>query len=287
MVIGASGQVGRALVEILGDRAHPITRRDIDLADPSGIHAALDGLSPSAVINAAAYTQVDRAESEEELARTVNAESPGILARWCSVRSVPFIHYSTDYVFDGSGEEPWKEDDPVGPLGAYGRTKLEGEGRVVDAGGRHLIFRTSWVYDSSGQNFLRTMLRLGAERETLAVVDDQHGAPTYARHLAEATVAALERATGSPEFPSGIYHLCNTGETTWCGFARSIFDEARRLGLPLKVESVSGIPTSAYPTPARRPHNSRLDTAKAARALGVSLPGWRAGLTHCIEQLSR
>jgi dTDP-4-dehydrorhamnose reductase len=243
-ILGANGQVGRALVEQLG--AHvciPLTRLVADLARPTSVVAALRHYQPQAVINAAAYTQVDQAEKEESVAATINAEAPRLIAQWCAGAGVPMIHYSTDYVFSGEGETPWREDDRTGPLSAYGRSKLAGERAIVEAGGRHLIFRTSWVYDETGKNFLRTMLRLGAERETLRVVADQFGAPTYAGHLANATIEALGNALKSTQFPSGIYHLANRGETTWHGFATAIFVAARERGRQLAVTRVEPIET--------------------------------------------
>ncbi len=288
LVLGANGQVGRALTTLLGPRAIALGRAQADLSRPSElieqIEAALrERAVPvntlGAVINAAAYTQVDRAESEEATALAVNAESPGLVARWCEDRGIPFVHYSTDYVFLGEGNVPWRESDATGPLSAYGRTKLEGERRVAEAGGKHLIFRTSWVYDRDGKNFLNTMLRLRAERDVLRVVADQFGAPTYAPHLAQATLAALENARGASRFPSGVYHLCGAGETTWHGFACAIFEAAERAGRhfsgPCRVEAIQ---TEEFPTPARRPRNSRMDCGKAARELGVRMPEWREGL---------
>lgn len=289
LVLGATGQVGKALRDLLGAKGFAWDRSQLDLSAPRTLAKALTAFwlneNPSCVINAAAYTSVDQAEKEEPLARAINAESPGEIARWCAERNVPFVHYSTDYVFDGVGDRKWTETSRTGPLGAYGRTKLAGEYAVRDAGGRHLIFRTSWVYDSQGRNFLKTMLKLGADREVLKIVTDQHGAPTYAPHLARATLEALVRARQMPAFPTGLYHLCAGGETTWHGFASAIFEAARSKDLPLKVREVLAITTAEYPTPARRPLNSRLDTTKAERILGVSLPEWHSGLRECMEKL--
>lgn len=287
VILGAGGQVGRALAALLGGRGAPLSRAEADLSRPGELSPLLERLHPAAVINAGAYTQVDRAEEDEETARRVNGEAPGMLARWCAARSIPFVHYGTDYVFPGTGDRPWTEEDPPAPLGAYGRGKLEGERQVAAAGGQWLVLRTSWVYDATGRNFLTTMLRLGREREELRVVADQHGAPTYAPQLADATLRALERALALPRFPSGVYHLCHGGETTWHGFAEAIFAGARARGMTLRVRTVEAIPSSAYPTPARRPLNSRLDTGKARETLGVTLPGWEAGLSACLDQLAR
>lgn len=291
LIIGSNGQVGRALMA-LAENAIGVTRQEIDL-EKIEFFPQESGLRPSAIINAAAYTAVDKAEEEEIRAHQINAIAPAILAQYCKERDIPFIHYSTDYVFDGSGSEPWKETDVPNPLSAYGRTKREGERRIAEIGGKYLIFRTSWVYDETGKNFLNTMLRLGAEREELRVVNDQFGAPTYARHLAQATLTALENAQKAPRFPSGIYHLCGGGETTWAGFAEKIFgllteqgeaqsgrgNEARGKPPP----QIKGIPTSDYPTPAIRPKNSRLDCGKAKDVLGVALPHWEEGLRECLK----
>ena len=290
-VIGTNGQVSRALMKCLGRRAIAVTQDQADLSHPETLGPALDsaqtrGSGLSAVINAAAYTQVDLAEKERDLAFKINAESPGAMAKWCASRGVPFVHFSTDYVYPGDGDRAWKEEDTAGPLSAYGLSKLEGDRAVAAAGGRYLIFRTSWVYDAEGKNFVNTMLRLGAERETLRVVSDQIGAPTYAPHLAQAAIDALAKALAGPEFPSGIYHLCNTGETNWHEFAQSIFALAREKGRDLKVREVEAIPSSAYSTPAARPRNSRLDTSKARRILGVELPSWRQGLQECMAENS-
>lgn len=283
-VLGANGQVGRALAAQLGERAIPLTRAEADLAHPEKLAAILDLHDPDAVINAAAYTAVDKAEEEPKLAHTINADAPQVLAAWCAAKGKPFVHYSTDYVFDGSGEHPWVETDPTAPLNEYGRSKRAGEVAVEEAGGEHLIFRTSWVYDAHGKNFLNTMLRVGAEREELKVVADQHGAPCYAPHLAEASIAALDAAHGMEAFHSGIYHMANAGEVTWHGFAEAIFAEARKAGMPLAVKNVLPIDTSAYPTPAHRPHNSRLNAGKLHNVFGISLPHWQDGLKQAIRE---
>ena len=278
LVLGSTGQVGSALVSLLRDQAIALDFPEVDLSTPGKLPSILDRFPCDAVINAAAYTQVDRAEREEDLARAINGEAPGVLAKECCDRDIPFIHYSTDYVFSGEGTRPWREEDPVSPLSAYGRTKLLGEKKVAEAGGKWLVFRTSWVYDAKGKNFLNTMLRLAGERDQLRVVSDQRGAPTYAPHLAAATLQALESASALPEFPSGSYHLCNAGETGWNEFAREIFESA---GKSVKVEAIF---SADYPTPARRPLNSRLDTGKAKKILGVALPDWREGLRECMRE---
>jgi dTDP-4-dehydrorhamnose reductase len=284
VIFGANGQLGSALCALLGERAIPVTTKDADFSNPTTVEAFLKSLpsQPRAVINAAAYTLVDKAEEEEEKALTINAKTPGVIARWCAEKKIPFVHYSTDYVFPGTGTAPWKEDDATAPLNAYGRGKLAGEYEVAQAGGNYLIFRTSWVYDGARKNFLTTMLRLGAERASLSVVDDQRGAPTYAPDLAEATLEALNNAMKSDPFPSGVYHLCGNGETSWYGFADTIFAKARAGGMPLALTTLTPIPSSSYPTPAKRPLNSRMDCSRAEGVLGVRLPGWEESLEVCF-----
>jgi dTDP-4-dehydrorhamnose reductase len=283
LVIGSGGQLARALKSLQPDALF-LDRARADLSHPQSLSQALEGYDPYALINAAAYTQVDNAEKEEALATTVNAESPAVMAAYCARRRIPFVHFSTDYVFDGSGDAPWKENDSTAPLNAYGRSKLAGERAVAHAGGKHLIFRTSWVYDAEGKNFLNTILRLASDREELRIINDQFGAPTYAPHLAGGALAALEKAMRRPEFPSGVYHLCNQGVTTWHGFASLIVEHARRLDKPVKVKTITPIPAREYPLPAARPHNSRLDCARALSMFGVSLPDWRDGVAQCMER---
>lgn len=284
LVFGAKGQVGSALTKLLGSgRVLALDYPEVDFAKPETLGKLLDEIQPRHIINAAAYTAVDQAESEEPLATLINADAPGALAQWCSKYQIPFVHYSTDYVFDGSGNSPWKETSPTAPKNAYGRSKLAGEQLVQLAGGKFIIFRTSWVYDATGKNFLKTMLRLGKEREFLRVVNDQCGAPTYAPHLARGTLRALEFAVQQKTFPSGIYHLCNSGVTHWCEFAEMIFKHAKNKGLPLRIHKVEPITTDAYPTPAKRPLNSRLDLEKAKSVLQVVLPPWQEGLQECME----
>lgn len=283
-VLGANGQVGSALMAVLGDRGVALTRAQADLAQPESLAAVLDAIRPDAVINAAAYTAVDKAEEEPDAAFTANADSPAALARWCAAHDVPFVHYSTDYVFDGSGSTPWPEDAHPHPQNTYGASKLAGEKAVIADGGKFLIFRTSWVYDAMGKNFFNTMLRLGAERQTLNVVADQVGAPSYAPHLADYTLRALELAAGMMPFPSGVYHLVNAGETSWHGFASAIFEGARAQGLETAIKTVEPIETSAYPTPAKRPLNSRLDCSRLRMVFGLELPRWEEGLAHALEQ---
>lgn len=297
VVFGSRGQVGSALVKLLSAASNspdatPVLAYDSSAAnfrDPAAVRALLEQLPqrPAAVVNCAAYTMVDRAEQEEDLARAINAETPAAIARYCAAHDIPFVHFSTDYVFSGDGEQRWVESDPVNPQNAYGRTKLEGERKVAEGGGRWIILRTSWVYDAWGKNFLRTMVRLGLERDELKVVSDQHGAPTYAPALAQAVVEILKRFGRSERqnFPSGVYHLCNAGETTWHGFATAILEAARARKLPVRATRITPIPTAEYPTPARRPLNSRLDCSKAERVLEIRLPDWRESLADCMKHV--
>ncbi|MFO1241663.1 MAG: dTDP-4-dehydrorhamnose reductase [Rickettsiales bacterium] len=307
LVFGKHGQVGRALQALLPEGNHFAGREQADLSKPETLKEFILKLKPSAIINAAAYTKVDKAEEEEALAYAINAQSPAAMAEAAKELDIPFVHISTDYVFDGEGTKPWTEDDKTAPQNAYGRTKRAGEEKIEKVGGKYFIFRTSWVFDSVGPNFLVTMLRLGKEREELRVVSDQVGAPTYAPHLAEALLKTLDKfplpftgegqgggknaaAFPPPNLPpqagggmSGIYHLCNRGETSWHGFAEAIFREAKAKKMELKVERVLPIPSSAYPTPAKRPQNSRMDCSKAKRNLGIELPQWEEGLKAALE----
>lgn len=282
VVTGATGQVGAALTTVLYDQVVSLDRTQCDLSRPETLAAVMDEIQPGAIINAAAYTQVDKAEEEEALATVINGESPGVLAAYCAEKKIPFVHYSTDYVFDGTGDNPRREDEPCQPLGAYGRSKLAGEQAVQAAGGQSLILRTSWIYDAWGKNFLNTMLRLGAEREVLRIVADQVGAPSFAQHLALSTVDVLAKALKMERFPSGIYHFCNGGTTTWHAFAEAIFAEARKYGDTLKVDKVIPITTEEFPTPAKRPQNSRLSMEKLEQVFGLVMPDWHQGLVDCM-----
>jgi dTDP-4-dehydrorhamnose reductase len=283
VVLGKGGQVGRALMAQLGTQAIGFDRDKIDLEKLdfiSQLEGALKGQDISAVINAAAYTLVDKAEGEGcEAAHKINSKAVSILADWCKKRDVLLVHYSTDYVFDGSGNTPRKEDAPVAPLNEYGKSKLAGERAITQSGAKYLILRTSWVYDAKGANFFNTMRRLFRERETLNVVNDQIGAPTYAPHLAKATLKAISNASIS----SGIYHLTAAGETSWFDFAKAIFALASDHEKGLKCTSIQPIASAAYPTPAKRPLNSRLDCSKFVNTFGASLPNWQVGLKECID----
>jgi dTDP-4-dehydrorhamnose reductase len=284
LVLGSGGQVGRALLAELGNAAQGVDYPDVDFTKPQSVIQRVRSLRPEAILNAAAYTAVDQAEKEEPIAHAINAETPGALAALARELKIPFVHFSTDYVYSGEGSTPRSESEPPAPLNAYGRTKLEGDRRVLESGGSFLILRTCWVYDGQGKNFLNTMLRLGSEREELSVVSDQIGAPTYAFHLARAALKALEVARALPEFPSGLYHLTASGETSWYGFAEAIFEHARRMGLPLKLRTLRAIPSSQYPVPARRPLNSRLSNLLIAERLGVRMPSWQEGLESCLRE---
>ena len=279
LVTGAGGQVGRAvmgLAERHGFEAVGLTSADLDITDADAVARAADAHAPAAVVNAAAYTAVDKAEDDEARAHAVNAEGPANLAR--AFGSVPLLHYSTDYVFGGDAQVPYKEQDATNPQGAYGRTKLAGEAPVLDANGT--VMRTAWVYDERGPNFLRTMLRVGRERGALSVVDDQHGTPTHAADIAEASLRML-RAQVDGDAPRGLYHYTASGQTTWAGFAEAIFDAlAEQTG---ERVALTRITTDQYPTPAARPAYSVLDGAKIERDHGVTRPDWRALVAGTVK----
>jgi dTDP-4-dehydrorhamnose reductase len=277
LVFGATGQVARELQRRLPG-ARFLSRAEADLRDPARCAELVRTADADIVINAAAYTAVDRAEEEEEAAHLINGAAPAAMARAAAARDVPFLHISTDYVFDGSGTAPWHPDDETGPLGAYGRSKLAGEHGIHAAGGRFVILRTSWVFSAHGSNFVKTMLRLGKTRESLAVVSDQIGGPTPAGDIAAAVIEigrVLSRGLGAP----GTYHFAGAPDVSWAGFAREIF---RQAGLTTQV---TDIPTEAYPTPARRPHNSRLDCTMTETVFAVTRPDWRAGLRAVLRVL--
>ncbi|ATS53021.1 dTDP-4-dehydrorhamnose reductase [Xanthomonas citri pv. fuscans CFBP 6996] len=295
LVIGACGQVGTELLRVLaplgtvvaasrsGQLADGLSCERIDLNELASLDLALNRVRPALVVNAAAYTSVDRAEQERDAAFRANAEAPGVIAQWCARADVPLVHYSTDYVFDGQGTRPYLPDDATAPLGVYGQSKLAGERAVQAAGGRHLIFRTAWVYAAHGHNFLRTMLRVGAERDVLRVVADQIGTPTPAALIADITAHALRQ----PGEPSGLWHLTAAGQTTWHGFAEAIFAQARARGLLARTPRVEAIGTADYPTPAKRPAYSRLDTHSLQDTFGVRLPDWQDGLSQVLDTLAQ
>ena len=286
LVIGHSGQVATALAERSRTHGHTLITRGRPAADllvPETLERAMDETAPDLVVNAAAYTAVDAAETDEAAAHALNAEGPGALARLCAARDRPLVHLSTDYVFDGTLERPYREDDTMNPASVYGRTKAAGETAVREAGGRALILRTAWVYSPFGRNFVRTMLRVGAERDHLRVVADQHGNPTSALDIADGILALAARSGDWPSTPD-VVHLAGQGEATWHSFAEAIFSWSPYAPV------VQAIPTRDYPTPARRPANSRLDCAKLAREYGITLPDWResarAVVVRCLEEQS-
>jgi dTDP-4-dehydrorhamnose reductase len=276
LVFGKNGQVATELRE-LAPHARFLGRAEADLTDPAACAAKIGEIRPEAVINAAAWTAVDKAEAEEDAATLVNGAAPGAMARSCAELGIPLVQISTDYVFDGAGEAPFAPDHPTAPLGAYGRSKLAGEEQVKAAGGVHAILRTSWVFSAHGANFLKTMLRLGAQRDRLRVVSDQIGGPTPARSIAEACLRAAEALRADPA-KGGTYHLAGAPDVSWADFAREIMVRA---GLACAIDD---IPTSAYPTPAVRPANSRLDCSSLA-VFGLSRPNWRPAVSAALKQL--
>ncbi|MCL3883979.1 dTDP-4-dehydrorhamnose reductase [Marivita sp. GX14005] len=275
LVFGKTGQVATEL-QRQGD-VTALGRDRADLSDPQACAAIIAELKPAVVINAAAYTAVDKAEDEEAIARTINAESPGAMAGACAHLDIPFLHISTDYVFDGSGPRAWTETDPAQPQNAYGRTKLAGEEAIRGTGARHIILRTAWVFSAHGANFVKTMLRLSESRDALRVVEDQIGGPTPAADVA-ATLLTLAGAVRNGA-DGGTYHYAGTPHTSWAGFAREIFAQAGR------DVTVTGIPSAGYPTPAQRPLNSRLDCARLASDFGIGPADWTAGLAAVLKDL--
>ena len=291
LLFGANGQVGHELRltlvrlgQVLG-----LQRAGADLSAPQSLRAIVRQHRPQVIVNAAADTAVDRAEGEPELAQTINAVAPGVLAEEAQAVGACLVHYSTDYVFDGRKSTPYDESDVPNPLSVYGRSKLSGERAVAEACARHLILRTSWVVGAHGANFVKTILRLAAERDSLRVVADQHGAPTSAALIADVTARALQTLVQASERDArwGLYHLAAGGETSWHGYARYAIGRARELGMTLKAtpDAVAPIPTAEYPTPAKRPMNSRLCTARLRAAFSVELPDWRQGVDQVLEQL--
>ncbi|RIJ17360.1 dTDP-4-dehydrorhamnose reductase [Henriciella mobilis] len=284
LVIGQSGQIARALAE----RATPphgvvtLGRPELDITDPGSIRRSIAAQKPQLVINASAYTAVDKAETEPDAAFAVNAEGPGALAEACAAAGIPLIHYSTDYVYDGSKAGPYVEDDPTSPLGVYGRSKLAGEDAVRAAGGDHVILRTAWVYSPFAGNFVRTMLRLASSRDELGVVADQWGCPTSALDIADATLVIADRwfaGNGQP----GMFHMAGTGETNWHGFAEEIFRLSKQVGGP--SATARPIPATEFPTPAKRPANSRLDCARLEQVYSITLPEWQDSLRETVRRL--
>lgn len=292
LLFGKGGQVGwelqRSLVA-LGDVV-ALDRGDTtlcgDFTDLDGIAATVRAVQPDIIVNAAAHTAVDKAESEPDLCRTINALAPGVLAREAAACGAWLVHYSTDYVFNGGGQQPWSETDSTGPLSVYGSTKLEGEQAIQASGCKHLIFRTSWVYAARGGNFAKTMLRLAGERDKLSIIDDQIGAPTGADLLADVTAHAIRAARQRPEL-SGVYHLAAAGCTSWHGYASLVIETARNAGVAIKVaqQDIAAVTSDAFPTPAPRPKNSRLNTGKLQAAFDLTLPQWQQGVIRMLTEI--
>jgi dTDP-4-dehydrorhamnose reductase len=291
LLLGKTGQVGWELQRSLAPLGDLValdsasSEFHADFQFPEQVAQTVLKLRPDVIVNAAAHTAVDKAESEPELARTLNATAPGAIAQAAQQIGALMVHYSTDYVFDGSGSKPWQEDDATSPLSVYGLTKLEGEQLIVEHCPRHLIFRTSWVYAARGGNFAKTMLRLAKERERLTVIDDQFGAPTGAELLADVTVHAIRDTLRDPA-KAGLYHLAAGGETTWHGYARFVLEQAQAAGIELKAAPacVDPVPTSAFPTPAKRPHNSRMSTIKLQSTFSLCLPPWQVGVARMLQE---
>lgn len=290
LLFGKTGQVGwelqRALAPLGNVIAVDVHSKDYcgDFSNPEGVAETVRQIKPDAIVNAAAHTAVDKAESEPEFAQLLNATSVEAIAKEAEKLGAWLVHYSTDYVFPGDGEKPWLETDVTAPLNVYGATKLAGEKAVQENCTRHLIFRTSWVYAGKGNNFAKTMLRLAKERTELSVINDQFGAPTGAELLADCTAHALRVALAKPDV-AGLYHLVASGTTTWYDYAALVFNEAREAGIELAINKLNTIATNAYPTPARRPINSRLNTQKFQQNFGLVLPEWEMGVKRMLAEL--
>lgn len=292
LLLGKGGQVGWELQRSLAPLGELValdfdsTDYKADFSHPEQLAETVLKIRPDVIVNSAAHTAVDKAENEVEFARKLNATSPGVLAQAAQQIGALMVHYSTDYVFDGSGSKPWQEGDATGPLNTYGQTKLEGEQLVAQHCAMHLIFRTSWVYAARGGNFAKIMLRLAKERDRLTVIDDQFGAPTGAELLADVTAHAI-RATMADPSRVGLYHLVAGGETTWHGYARFVLEQAKAAGIEFKaqLEAVDPVLTSAFPTPARRPHNSRLNTQKLQSSFDLTLPHWQVGVARMLREI--
>ena len=289
LLLGPNGQVGWELQRSLSPLGVLVAldrHNGGDLSQLSLLRQTIDTLRPDMIANAAGHTAVDKAESETERAHAINAQAPGVLAEAAQAIGALLVHYSTDYVFNGSGVTPWVEDATTGPLSVYGRTKLDGERAIQASGCRHLIFRTSWVYAARGGNFAKTMLCLAGERERLTVIDDQCGAPTGADLIADVTAHAIRQTLHTPQL-GGLYHLAAAGETTWNGYARFVLDTARALkpDVSLKAQEVAPVPTSAFPTPAQRPLNPRLDTGRLRDTFRLTLPDWQTGVRRMLTEI--
>ncbi len=290
LLFGKTGQVGWELQRALAPLGNLIcldvqsTEYCGDFSNPEGIANTVRRIKPDVIVNAAAHTAVDKAESEQEFAQLLNTTSVASIAREAAKINAWVVHYSTDYVFPGDGETPWLETDIAAPLNVYGKTKLAGEQAIQQLCAKHLIFRTSWVYAGKGNNFAKTMLKLAKDRQALAIINDQFGAPTGAELLADCTAHAIRVAQGKPEV-AGLYHLVAGGTTTWYDYAQLIFDEARRAGIPLALTEVNAVSTASFPTPAKRPHNSRLNTDKFQHTFGLVLPEWKVGVRRMLTEL--
>ncbi|MBE3174322.1 dTDP-4-dehydrorhamnose reductase [Enterobacter cloacae complex sp. P29RS] len=290
LLFGKTGQVGwelqRALAPLGNLIALDVHSKDYcgDFSNPEGIAETVRNIKPDVIVNAAAHTAVDKAESEPEFAQLLNATSVEAIAKEAAKIGAWVVHYSTDYVFPGDGETPWSETDATAPLNVYGQTKLDGEKVLQDNCPNHLIFRTSWVYAGKGNNFAKTMLRLAKERKELSVINDQVGAPTGAELLADCTAHAIRVAMMKPEV-AGLYHLVASETTTWYDYAALVFEEAQKAGVELAIEKLNAVPTTAYPTPARRPHNSRLNTMKFQQNFNLVLPAWQVGVKRMLAEL--
>ncbi|KAE9643796.1 dTDP-4-dehydrorhamnose reductase [Pseudomonas sp. PB106] len=291
LLLGKNGQVGwelqRALAplgELVALDRHSVNGLCGDLADLEGLRATIRQVAPDVIVNAAAYTAVDKAESDTELATRINEQASRVMAEEAASLGAWLVHYSTDYVFSGQGTTAWQEEDPVAPVNFYGASKLAGEQAIIASGCRHLIFRTSWVYAARGNNFAKTMLRLAKDRESLSVIADQIGAPTGAELIADVSALAIRLAVQRPQL-SGLYHLAAAGEVSWHGYANHVIDFAKANGEILAVTAVNPIETSAYPTPARRPSNSRLNTRKLRDNFSLHLPDWQSGVTRMLREV--
>jgi len=291
LLFGKNGQVGWELQRSLAPLGELIaldrhsTEWCGDISDLKGVAETIHKVAPDVIVNAAAHTAVDKAESEADLAQTLNALAPEVMANEAAAINAWLIHYSTDYVFDGGGDKPWLESDPVSPLSVYGATKLAGEQRIQRSGCKHLIFRTSWVYATRGGNFAKTMLKLAQARDELSVINDQIGAPTGADLIADVTAHAIRNASIKSDV-SGLYHLVAGGETSWHGYASYVIEAARRAGVTIKVaqDDIQPVPTSAFPTPAKRPHNSRMDTNLLQHSFDLTLPLWQTGVSRMLTE---
>lgn len=292
LLLGKNGQLGWELQRSLAPLGEVIALDRLnqsglcgDLTSLNGLRTTIATLQPDVIVNAAAYTAVDKAENELELAQLINTQAPKVLAQEASKIGAWLVHYSTDYVFDGSGNEPWNENDKAEPLNQYGKSKLAGEQAIQDSECKYLIFRTSWVYGSKGNNFAKTMLRLATDRKTLDVIDDQVGAPTSAALLADCTAHALRQAVNDSNV-AGLYHLAASGQTTWYNYAKFVIEQVQSGGRELVVTEINPISTSEYPTPATRPHNSKLDTDKFCTTFGLTLPKWQQGVTRMLNEIN-